>query len=84
MIPEFPERRASAWTVVKPIEIQVGDSVLLWLPVTAVSGESITVADHVTTGIDSVIERVPKNRTPDEIWARLSDAEKRELLNIPS
>lgn len=60
--------------------IKVHDRVQVWLPVTSIDGDSITIADHVTVGRESIVGHQQKGRTPDEVWAELSDEEKRKLI----
>lgn len=62
-----------------PEEIQVGDQVQLWLEVTDVLGDSVTVAGLVTTGKESITGHRSK-QSPDEVWARMTIEEKRALL----
>lgn len=63
-------------------DIKPGDVVRVdsWLPVTSVDGDSITIAGAITTGRESIVAHKPKERTPDEIWATLTDDEKRMMI----
>lgn len=62
--------------------IKVGDNVRVnsWLPVTAIDEDNITIADRITLGRESIVGHQQKGRTPDEVWAGLSDEEKRKLI----
>lgn len=63
--------------------INPGDMVRIdsWLPVTSVDGDNITVAGSITTGLKSIVAHKFKERSPDEIWASLTDDEKSQLIH---
>lgn len=63
--------------------IKVGDFVQTksWLPVTGVDGDSITIDDSFTTGRESITGHKPKERSPDEVWAELTEEQRRALIH---
>lgn len=63
-------------------DIRPGDVVRVdsWLPVTGVDGDSITIAGAITTGRESIVAYQRRSRSPDEVWATLTDEQKRELI----
>lgn len=60
--------------------IREGDKVQVWLTVEGVDGDSIHLVGGITTGRESIVGHKPRERTPDEIWAGLTDMEKNMIM----
>lgn len=71
----YPPMKAFMFDNIKP-----GDKVQVWIPVTHVDGDNITLAELITTGRESIVGHKPKDRTLDEEWAALTEHEKQMLI----